>query len=96
MDDVHVLSFKNPSFGDFKHRIYPKKFAKKDTSGTVRSALYLEFHLEIDGKGKRLTNYRCTWSILPVSSGVRVANLLSFLCTCFFGYIIFFVVCVCV
>ena len=55
IDDV--LSLNNPSFGDLiHHRIYSDEFEIKDTSDTVKLASYLNLHLEIDGKGKILTN----------------------------------------
>lgn len=53
IDDV--LSLNNPNFGDLIHRIYPKELEIKDTTDTVKSASYLDLHLEIDGKGKLLT-----------------------------------------
>ena len=36
-------------------RIYPKELEIKDTKDTVKSASYLDLHLEIDGKGKLST-----------------------------------------
>ena len=37
------------------HCIYPKELEIKDTTDIVKSALYLDLHLENDGKGKLLT-----------------------------------------
>ena len=45
----------NPSFGDLIHRIFPKEQEIKNTTDTVKSASYLDVHLEIDGLGKLLT-----------------------------------------
>ena len=50
-----MLSSNNPNFGDLIHRIYPKELGIKDATDTVKSALYLDLHLEVDGKGKPLT-----------------------------------------
>ena len=50
-----MLSSNNPNLGDLIHRIYPKELEIKNTADTVKSASYLDLHLEIDGKGKLLT-----------------------------------------
>ena len=55
IDDVLSSNNPNPSFGDLIHRIYPKILEIKDTEDTIKSALYLEPHLAIDGKGKLST-----------------------------------------
>ena len=46
IDDV--LSLNNSKFGEFVDRIYPIKLEVKDTTGTTRSASYIDLHLEID------------------------------------------------
>lgn len=47
-----VLSLINSKFGDFVHRVYPIELEiKKYITYTVRSASYLELHLETDGYG---------------------------------------------
>jgi hypothetical protein len=48
IDDV--LSLNNSSFGDFVDRIYPIELEIKDTTDTYRFALYLDIHLEIEGR----------------------------------------------
>ena len=53
IDDVQSLN--NPSFGDYVHRIYPKELEIKDTTDTVKSASYLDLHLEIDERGVLMT-----------------------------------------
>ena len=53
IDDV--LSLNNPRFGDYVHRIYPKELEIKDTTDTVKSASYLDLHLEIDERGVLMT-----------------------------------------
>ena len=50
-----VLSLNNPSFWDLIHRIFPKELVIKDTTDAVKSASYLELHLEIVSKRKLLT-----------------------------------------
>ena len=45
-------------FGDFVHRIYPKEFEIKATTDTLKSASYIDKHIDIDGKDKFMTN--CT------------------------------------
>ena len=52
IDDV--LSLNNPNFGDLIHRFCPKELEIMDTADTVKTASYLDLHLEIDGKGKLL------------------------------------------
>ena len=49
IDDV--LSLNNSKFGDYVERIYPFKLEIKDTTDTVKSASYLDLHLEIDNEG---------------------------------------------
>ena len=39
----------------YLHRIYLKDLDIKDTTDTLKSASYLDIHLEIDGKGKLFT-----------------------------------------
>ena len=48
IDDI--LSLNNSRFGDFVDRIYPFELEIKDTTDTVRSASYLDLHLEIDSE----------------------------------------------
>jgi hypothetical protein len=50
IDDV--LSLNNSRFGDFLHLIYPSQLEIKDTTDTVKSASYLDLHLEIDTRGR--------------------------------------------
>ena len=57
-----------------------------------------EAHLELGGcflKSRGHLPYRCTWAMLQVFSGVRVAHLLLLLCMYDFSYFMFFVVYVC-
>ena len=49
IDDV--LSLNNSKFGDYVGRIYPIELEIKDTTDTVKSASYLDLHLEIDNEG---------------------------------------------
>ena len=49
IDDV--LSLNNSKFGDYVDRIYPIELEIKDTTDTVKSASYLDLHLEIDNEG---------------------------------------------
>ena len=53
IDDV--LSLNNSRFGDFLHLIYPSQLEIKDTTDTVKSASYLDLHLEIDTRGRLYT-----------------------------------------
>ena len=50
IDDV--LSLNNSKFGNHVERIYLIELEIKDTPGTVKSASYLDFHLEIDNEGR--------------------------------------------
>ena len=50
IDDV--LSLNNSKFGDYAERIYPIELEIKDTTDTVKSASYLDLHLEIEGRLK--------------------------------------------
>ena len=53
IDDV--LSLNNSKFGDYVERIYPIKLEIKDTTDTVKSASYIDSHLEIDNEGRLKT-----------------------------------------
>ena len=53
IDDV--LKINNLKFGDYVERIYPIELKTKDTTDTVKSASYLELHLEIDNEGRLKT-----------------------------------------
>ena len=53
IDDV--LSLNNSKFGDYVERIYPIELEIKDTTDTVKSASYLDLHLEIDNEGRLKT-----------------------------------------
>ena len=53
IDDV--LSLNNSKFGDYVERVYPIELAIKDTTDTVKSASYLDLHLEIDNEGRLKT-----------------------------------------
>ena len=53
IDDV--LSLNNSKFGDYGERIYPIELEIKDTTDTVKSASYLDLHLEIDNEGRLKT-----------------------------------------
>jgi hypothetical protein len=53
IDDV--LSLNNSRFGDFVDRIYTIELEIKDTTGTIRSASFLELHLKIESKGRLRT-----------------------------------------
>ena len=46
-------------------------------------------------KSRGCLPYQCTWSMLPVFGVVRVAHLFLLLFTYYFGYFMFFFVCVC-
>ena len=48
MDDALLLN--NSWFGDFVDRIYTIELEIKDTTDTVRSASYLDLHLDIDSE----------------------------------------------
>ena len=50
IDDV--LSLNNSRLGDFLHLIYPSQPEIKDTTDTIKSASYLDLHLEIDTRGR--------------------------------------------
>ena len=50
-----VLSLSNSKFGDYVKRIYPIELEIKDTTDTVKSASYLDLHLEIDNEGRLKT-----------------------------------------
>ena len=50
-----VLSLNNSKFGDYVERIYPIELEIKDTTDTVKSASYLDLHLEIDNEGRLKT-----------------------------------------
>ena len=41
--------------GDYVDRIYPSELEIKDTTETIRSASYLDLHLEIDNNGRLRT-----------------------------------------
>ena len=48
---IHIYILKDPSSGDFIHHISPiKELRIKDTTDTIKSALYFHLLLEIDGK----------------------------------------------
>ena len=51
----NVLSLNNSKFGDYVERIYPIELEIKDTTDTVKSASYLDLHLEIDNEGRLKT-----------------------------------------
>ena len=53
IDDV--LSLNNSKFGDYVEQIYPIELEIKDTTDTVKSASYLDLHLEIDNEGRLIT-----------------------------------------
>ena len=53
-----VLSLNNSKFGDQVERIYPIELEIKDTTDTVKSASYLDLHLEIDNEGLLKQNLR--------------------------------------
>ena len=53
IDDV--LSLNNSKFGDYVDRIHPIELEIKDTTDTVKSASYLDLHLEIDNEGRLKT-----------------------------------------
>ena len=55
MDDV--LALNNSKFGDYVERIYPIELEIKDTTDTVKSASYLDLHLEIDNEGRLKTKF---------------------------------------
>ena len=56
IDDV--LSLNHSKFGDYVERIYPIELEIKDTTDTVKSALYLDVHLEIDNVGRLKTKHQ--------------------------------------
>jgi hypothetical protein len=47
---VFGLSLNNSRLGDIVDRIYPNEPEINDTTDTIRSALYLDLHLEIDSE----------------------------------------------
>jgi hypothetical protein len=51
-----VLSLNNSKVVDFVDYIYPTELEIKDTTGTARSASYLDLHLEIDSESRLRTN----------------------------------------
>ena len=53
IDDV--LSLNNSKFGDYVERIYLIELEIKDNTDTVKSASYLDLHLEIDNEGRLKT-----------------------------------------
>ena len=53
IDDV--LSLNNSKFGYYVERIYRIEQEIKDTTDTVKSASYLDLHLEIDNEGRLKT-----------------------------------------
>ena len=50
-----VLSLHNSIFGGYVERIYLIELEIKDTPDTVKSASYLDLHLEIDNEGRLKT-----------------------------------------
>ena len=50
IDDVFSLN--NSKFGDYVERIYLIELEIRDTTDTVKSASYLDLHLEIDNEGR--------------------------------------------
>ena len=50
-----VLSLNNSKFGDYVERIYPNELEIWDIIYTVKSASYLDLHLEIDNEGRLKT-----------------------------------------
>ena len=55
IDDV--LSLNDSKFGDYVERICPIELEIMDTTDTVKSALYLDLHLEIDNAGRLKTQF---------------------------------------
>ena len=53
IDDV--ISLNNSKFGDYVELIYPIELEIKDTTDTVKSASYLDLHLESDNEGQLKT-----------------------------------------
>ena len=49
---VDVLSLNNTRFGYYLYRIHLNKLEVKDTTDTLKSASYLDPHLEIDNGGR--------------------------------------------
>ena len=49
------FSLNNSKFGDYVGCIYPIELEIKDTTYTVKSASYLDLHLEIDNEGRLKT-----------------------------------------
>ena len=45
------MLFFHSKFGDYVERIYPIELEIKDTTDTIKSASYLNLHLEIDNEG---------------------------------------------
>ena len=45
---IYLLSLNNSEYWDFLRLIYPNQLEIKDTTDTVKSASYLDLHLEID------------------------------------------------
>ena len=50
IDDV--ISLNRSKLYDYVHRIYLIELQTRDTTYTIRSALYIDTHLEIDSKGR--------------------------------------------
>ena len=65
-------------FGDYIERIYPIELQIKDTTDTVKSASYLDLHLEIDNEGRlktKLYDKRDDFSFLIVNFPFLSSNI---------------------
>ena len=98
IDDV--LSLNNSKFGDYVERIYPIELEIKDTTDTVKSASYLDLHLEIDNEGRLKTklydkrddfsfpivNFPFLSSNIPAAPayGVYISQLIRYFRVCIF------------
>ena len=96
IDDV--LSLNNLKFDDNVERIYPIELDIKDTTDTIKSASYLDLHLEIDNEGRLKTklylqrddfrfpivNFPFLCSNIPVAPayGVYISKLMRYSRTC--------------
>ena len=96
IDDV--LSLNNPKFSEYLHHIYPVELEIKETTCTLKSASYLDLHLEIDNRNRLYTkpydkrddfdfpvvNFPVLSSNIPASPayGVYVSQLIRYARAC--------------
>ena len=71
---------RNSKFGDYVERIYPIRLEIKGTTDTVKSASYLDLHVEIDKEGRfetKLYDKRDDFSFPIVNFPFLSSNILA-------------------